>query len=741
MTRLNQRDCTPIRLRTIAERDAFGAAVCYLNARGNGGDSGCDSGETSDGNRAVSAEEAFLEALEFARREILHQFVHGVLRGRPAGVPTARVVERESPAIPDAEGFERTAFDGTQLLEAVTPLPTTCRQLALLPFPASETVLVAPIARRHGYDRFRLVGPVSRLSTARSSGTVANARAAPSATRVGMPGELVSLLEREGGFSDAAQADRIWEEVAESVANLALARLATGVHARAVETAAETAETATDSPLEPIEAGIAAADDAAAFERIVTDGHPFHPAGKLRRGMTAADGLAYAPEFTDRVDLRFVAIERDAALETRSRGADGESLTTRLFRLFDGLEAALERAIPGSADAAAYAVVPVHPFQYHHTVPERYARQCASGRIVPIPECSRPATPQLNLRTVVPFESERTADGPLSHLKLAIDVQTTNVVRTLSPQAVTNGPRVTALMREIAARESFESLGIVPEPAATCYYPPGGSQPYTAGDEFDDARHLSALVRTNPLAHPLVGGADDAIPVVASSLLAESPATGRPLVRDLIERYATVTETTTVAEAALAFVDAYAGVVVPEQLRLLTTYGIALESHLQNSLLVLDRERAHPIGTLVRDLGGIRVHSGRLGEHGLSFTPYPDSDLDADGERDLHRKLYYALFQNHLAELVATIAAETAVDERACWVRIRAHCEQAFEQVRANTAVPNSRVRRDERALFAERATHKALTAMRLRGKRHEYVTSEVSNPLTPAGRAVIDPT
>ncbi|ELZ07240.1 IucA/IucC family protein [Natrialba aegyptia] len=740
MTRSNQRDCTPLRLRTSAERNAFGAAVCYLNARGNGGDRGRDGGETGGGNRAVSAEEAFLEALEFARREILHRFVHGVLRGRPAGVPTARVVERESPAIPDTEAFERTAFDGTQLLEAVTPLPTTCRQLALLPFPASETVLVAPIARRHGYDRYRLVGPVSRLSTARSSESVANARP-PSVTRVSGPGELVSLLEREGGFSDASQADRIREEVAESVANLALARLARGVHARAVETAAETAETATDSPVEPIEAGIAAADDAAAFERIVTDGHPFHPAGKLRRGMTAADGLAYAPEFTDRVDLRFVAIERDAALETRARGADGESLTARLFGLFDGLEASLERAIPGSADAAAYAVVPVHPFQYHRTVPERYARRCASGRIVPIPECSRPATPQLNLRTVVPFESERTADGPLSHLKLAIDVQTTNVVRTLSPQAVANGPRVTALVREITERESFESLGIVPEPAATCYYPPGGSQPYTAGDEFDDARHLSALVRTNPLAHPLVAGADDAIPVVASSLLAESPATGRPLVCDLIERYATVTEATTIAEAALAFVDAYAGVVVPEQLRLLTTYGVALESHLQNSLVVFDRDRARPIGTLVRDLGGIRVHGGRLGEHGLSFTPYPDSDLDADGERDLHKKLYYALFQNHLAELVATIAAETAVDERACWARIRAHCERAFEQVRAETAVPDARVRRDERALFAERTTHKALTAMRLRGKRHEYVTSEVSNPLTPAGRAVIDPT
>ncbi|ELZ14472.1 IucA/IucC family protein [Haloterrigena salina JCM 13891] len=44
-------------------------------------------------------------------------------------------------------------------------------------------------------------------------------------------------------------------------------------------------------------------------------------------------------------------------------------------------------------------------------------------------------------------------------------------------------------------------------------------------------------------------------------------------------------------------------------------------------------------------------------------------------------------------------------------------------------------MRRDGRGLFDEPATHKALTAMRLRGKRHEYVTSEVSNPLSPSNR------
>ena len=721
---------TPV---TRAERDAFGAATRYARVH----------------DLATPPERAYLEALPAARREITHRFVRGVLRGNPAGIPEPRFVSFESlesaespdPAEPDPP--PPSPPDEPELLSAlperrwsalVSRLPDDCRRLALVAVPAAETALFVPIAATHGYDRFRLTGPVYRWSRGESDGapeTDADADAAPD--RLSHPVDLVPLLECEGAFSDAEQAERIRAEVAESVANLALARLAAAAHAATVDASAD------EGPLEAVATGLPAADAGAAFERIVTDGHPFHPGGKIRRGMTPGEGLAYAPEFADRIALRYVAVDREYALETRAREPDA-SLTERLYAAFDGLEGALERAVPAGRDPNEYAVVPIHPLQFHGTIPNRYAEQIADGRVVPLPEYVHPVTPQLNLRTVVPYGTERPSanadaddataataagDEPLPHLKLAIDVQTTNVVRTLSPHAVTNGPRVTDIARTIAEREAFETLGLLDEPAATCYYPPGG--PHPSGEGFDDARHLSGLVRTNPVAHPLVS--EDATPVVASSLVAEAPTTGRPLVREVIERYGAATDAGTADDAALAFLDRYAAVVVPDQLRLLCTYGIALESHLQNSLVVFDSD-ARPTATLVRDLGGIRVHRDRLAERGLSIDPYPDSDVDADGEGDLHRKLYYALFQNHLAELVATIGDEFAVDERECWELIREHCEDAFERVRTDSRVPDARVERDERALFDDPATHKALTAMRLRGKRHEYVTSAVSNPL-----------
>ncbi|WP_226005667.1 IucA/IucC family protein [Natrinema salinisoli] len=701
MNGTNQSDPGRSPLVTAAERAAFGVATRYVRTN----------------YLAMPAERAYFEALEESRREILHRFVRGLLRGDPAELPDVQFVSLESSAArPLPDGPEPlSALDRDRLGPVVASLPEECRQVAFVPLPASESALCAGIAATHGYDRFRLTGPVNRWSP---TGTVLE--------RVSHPVDLVPPLECEGAFSDAEQAERIRAEVAESVANLALARLGSAVQARGVP------DDESKSPLEGIPIHISAATAAASFERIVTDGHPFHPSGKIRRGMTPGDGLAYAPEFTDRIDLRFVAIDRAYALETRTPGFD--SMTRRLLETFDGLAGALERAAPATRDPSEYAVVPVHSLQYHRTVPDRYAGQRADGRVVPIPEYARPATPQLNLRTVVPHGTDRTGDGPLPHCKLAIPVQTTNVVRTLSPQAVANGPRVTAVLRSIERRESFERLGLLAEPAATCYYPSGG--PHTSGEAFDDARHLSGLVRTPPRTHPLV--TEDTMPVVASSLVADSPASGRPLVCDLIDRYGANAATGT-GEVALEFVADYARVVVPEQLRLLCVYGIALESHLQNSLVVFDVDDARPIATLVRDLGGIRVHRDRLAEHGFSLEPYPESDLDADGSEALYRKLYYALFQNHLAELVATIGHESGVDERACWRLIREQCDRAFERIRAEADVPESRVRRDERALFGERAIHKALTAMRLGGKRHEYVTSDVSNPLSSAGRNRID--
>jgi siderophore synthetase component len=678
------------RLRTAAEREALGAGTHYADVH----------------DLATPPERAYVEALADARSVILRRFVRGVIRGSPGSLPDPVVLTRVAPDLPDAAPFSR--LDGERLVQR-TGRASAADAVAVLPFPAAGSVVVAPIVAIHGYDRLRLGEPVFRVTPDRHD-------------RIDHPVDLVPLLRTAGAFADAEQAELIEGELAESVANLALARLARTVHRRRCRAADSLLGSLVDGDGD---APVPATDPAASLERVVTDGHPFHFAGKIRRGMSPADGLAYAPEFTGSLDLRFVAVHDDRA---RQLSTGGRSLADRLLATFDGLEAAVTEELPPGRTVEEYAVIPVHPWQYYREIPGRYDPAIADGIVLPIEGYTRPATPLLNLRTVVPATGDPPRSEPPPHCKLAIGVRTTNVERTVSPQAVTNGPRVTAVLRSIVDELPGDSLGVLGERAGACYYPPGG--PHVEGQPYDDVRHLSGLLRQNPYAHRLVP--DGAHPVPASSLAAESPATGEPVVREAVERYADATDTTELADAALGFLDQYVDAVVPGQLRLLSAYGIALESHLQNSLVVLEDGR--PVATLVRDLGGIRVHHARLADRGFAVDVYPDSDIDADGERDLYRKLHYALFQNHLTELLVALVRSTPVGSTACWELIRDRCRETVAALRADGVIPTDRVDRDEAALFEEPAVHKALTAMRLDGKRHEYVTTTVSNPLGSPG-------
>ncbi|MFB6301978.1 MAG: ferric iron reductase [Haloferacaceae archaeon] len=137
-----------------------------------------------------------------------------------------------------------------------------------------------------------------------------------------------------------------------------------------------------------------------------------------------------------------------------------------------------------------------------------------------------------------------------------------------------------------------------------------------------------------------------------------------------------------------------------------------------------------PVASLVRDFAGIRVNVDRLSTTGYAVDTYPESMIITSDTDPLYNKLYYALFQNHLTELVVLLTAHTGLDESTCWKRVRATCRDVLSSLRADGAVPEDRIDRDEDALFAEQVPHKALTAMRLRGETYDYVMRPVPNPL-----------
>jgi staphyloferrin A synthase len=172
--------------------------------------------------------------------------------------------------------------------------------------------------------------------------------AAPARPFAAAPDRLTLTLDGSGYDQPAAlldalrlpgHAERLRAELADSVANLALARAA--------------------QP--PPDAGPPALTrlDPAGAEQLVVDGHPLHPCCRTRLGMSTAEILAYAPEHRPLVRLEYVDVPPDRWVST------GAGLPPRLL---------------------------VHPWQREHVL-DRYPGLRPTGDTVP-------ARPLMSLRTL-----------------------------------------------------------------------------------------------------------------------------------------------------------------------------------------------------------------------------------------------------------------------------------------------------------------------------------------------------
>jgi siderophore synthetase component len=202
------------------------------------------------------------------------------------------------------------------------------------------------------------------------------------------PAELVAALDL-GPYTT-----RLAAELADSVANLALARAA---------------QPGPDggAPALLRYAGNGLAD----LEQCVVDGHPLHPLCRTRLGLSRAEVRAYAPEHHPLVQLRVYEVPERDWLTT------GAGLAPRLL---------------------------MHPWQAEH-VADRYPVLKPTGETVP-------ARPLMALRTLA------LRDTPGWHVKTSVDVQMTSAVRTVSPAAIRNGPVVSALLAELGSRTGIGVL-------------------------------------------------------------------------------------------------------------------------------------------------------------------------------------------------------------------------------------------------------------------------------------------
>jgi siderophore synthetase component len=314
-------------------------------------------------------------------------------------------------------------------------------------------------------------------------------------------------------------------------------------------------------------------------------------------------------------------------------------------------------------------VLTVHPWQFEHVLDRYPFLRPRVGTV--------PAHPLMSLRTLA------RADDPTRQVKTAVDVQMTSAIRTVSPAAVHNGPLLSRLLAGLGGDE----LTVLPEVAAGAVLVDG-----------EPVRSLAVLHRRMPALAP----GEVALPLAA--LFAPSPASGRPIVTEIVaDGY---------AGDALSCVEALAARLLPPLLRLLSL-GVALEAHGQNLLIVVQSGRFRRL--LYRDLGGVRISPRRLAGHGIEAPPL-QGDLRSDDPDELRAKVFASAVSTVLGELVAVLGRELGLDEGKAWRRVAG----AVRPVDGPDAA----------ALFGATLPIKAMTAMRLAADPVADIWAELPNPM-----------
>ncbi|MCF6136429.1 IucA/IucC family protein [Pseudalkalibacillus berkeleyi] len=438
------------------------------------------------------------------------------------------------------------------------------------------------------------------------------------------------------------------------------------------------------------------------FEQLVLEGHHLHPGAKTKIGLTQKDVFKFSPEFHQTFDVRFVAVKKEYVKST----TDNPLLTVGFEEELARCKEELEQRDYVTDD---YEIFPVHEWQFEQALPSIYAKEIAADQVILIKNVTMEAEATSSFRTVYPKKQHAPA------LKLAVNSQMTSTVRSISTQTALNSTRFTDMITSIMDIES-QLYDFIPlnEIAGAAF----------KSEEELKSRNLTMLMREN-VEDKLVEGE---LAIAGPALYAESPLTGRTILDELVNQYAE-TNNLTRNRAAFPFFEDYITTVIPGYLTLMVKYGIALEGHLQNSIPVFKDGRLTRF--FFRDWGGARIYKERLRQQGIDLKFTPGSVSVTEDCSEMHNKLYYTVFQNHLGEIIRQLVHYSGIKEEEFWKRVKNVCESTLQSLAEHGGL-DEQIAEDRAFLFQQIVMHKSLTKMRLSdGKGYCY--SEVQNPLYAA--------
>ncbi|MDC0661663.1 IucA/IucC family protein [Marinobacter sp. SS21] len=365
--------------------------------------------------------------------------------------------------------------------------------------------------------------------------------------------------------------------------------------------------------------------------------HPFYPSARAKLGFGPRELAAYAPEFQQAFELRWLAVPSS---------------------LFEGTLDQVPEYWPSFAKVGlspelqgCYQLVPVHPALWHAALDGYLQESGLDGEVIRAPESALRVRPTLSVRTLV-IEAD-----PGTHLKVPLTIRTlgSKNIRTVKPSTIGDGHRVQTVLRRIAADD-----GALQDRLLLTDEQRGG---HVAAQNF-----LGFILRGYP------AELANASLISVAGLLAEG-ADGRTTVEVVAAEF--------YHGDLAALWQEYLDLTLTLHLRLWLRYGIALESNQQNSMLVL--ESGQPLRLLLKDNDAPRIWLERLAavcpELAHRADQLQDRRILADGEQALAQMFITISLQLNLAVPLEGLIARGLMDRQAGYRQLRGSVERQLREL------------------------------------------------------------
>lgn len=448
-----------------------------------------------------------------------------------------------------------------------------------------------------------------------------------------------------------------------------------------------------------------------ALESHMVDGHPYHPSYKSRIGFSSADNFAYGPEFNQKVSIYWAAVNKQLIDVNTLKKTSYEEIIKHHLTNEDKLRFLQVLKEKGSEEKN-YIFLPVHPWQLENKIQSLFLQQLMDKDIVILGIATSSYRAQQSIRSLAHRENR---EAP--YIKFPLSITNTSTSRILAHHTTQNAPLISDWLNKIIQEDFLlrkEKFQILRETMGISF----------RYDKLNLIQYgmaygtLGAIFRENVSTY--LENHEEAWPLNALSHIQKN---GEPFIKAAIEQY-----------GVEAWSEAFIRVVTLPIIHLLFAHGIALESHAQNIILVV--ENNFPKRMIIKDLhDGVRYTPDQLLKPNWApkLNPEPESHrkfnrysfIQAKDAAEVRDYTYDAFFFICMTEICFTFE-KFGLSEKDFW-RTCVKTIQAYQN-----GYPELKDRFETFDLFSEDGLIEEMTKRRIYGDGELYFR-KVKNPLLRA--------